>query len=224
MSEPPSPQPRSVCRNCRRPKSVCYCQYLTRIETETRIILLQHPRERDMPIGTARMASLCLPNSELLVGFNWQSSRALARLLSDPKRPAALLYPGQDARDVRSAPTHGPLTLVVVDGTWANTKKMVRRNPILMNLPRVTFQPEHPSEYRIRREPDAQCVSTIEALMYVLGAIEGNASRFKRLQLPFQKMINTQLAYMSGGSTPGDQQKRAFPDAGASQGEKAGRA
>lgn len=190
-------QPRSVCRNCRRPKSVCYCQYLPRIETETRIVLLQHPRERDMPIGTARMASLCLPNSELLVGFDWQSSHVLAASLSDPTRPAALLYPGLDARDLHRAPTRGPLTLVVVDGTWNNTRKMVRRNPILMNLPRVTFQPAHPSEYRIRREPDAKCVSTIEALMYVLGAIEGNASRFERLLLPFQKMIDTQLAHKS---------------------------
>jgi DTW domain-containing protein YfiP len=198
MSEPPLWHPRSVCQNCRRPVSVCYCQYLTRIETETRIVLLQHPLERDMPIGTARMASLCLPNSELLIGVDWQNSPSLARLLADPERPPVLLYPGKDARDLHRSPIASPVTLIVMDGTWTNTRKMVRRNPILRHLPRVTFQPDHPSEYRIRREPDARFVSTIEALMYVLGVIEGNAARFQGLMLPFQKMIDTQLAHKSG--------------------------
>jgi DTW domain-containing protein len=186
-------EPRSVCPRCRRPDSVCYCQHLTRIETETRIVLLQHPRERDMPIGTARMAHLSLPNSELLVGFDWENSSALARLLSEPGRQTALLFPGADALDLHETPLAGPLTLVVVDGTWANTKKMVRKNPILANLTRVTFRPARPSEYRIRREPEAQCVSTIEALTYVLGAIEGDAARFEDLLRPFRKMIDMQL-------------------------------
>nr|MDQ3300003.1 DTW domain-containing protein [Myxococcota bacterium] len=46
---------------CRRPQVVCYCAALPRIDTSTRVVILQHPRERDMAIGTARMASLCLP-------------------------------------------------------------------------------------------------------------------------------------------------------------------
>jgi DTW domain-containing protein len=208
MSEPSLFEPRSVCQNCRRPESVCYCRYLTRIETETRILLLQHPRERDMAIGTARMASLCLPNSELLVGFDWQNSPELLALLSDPARPAALLYPGEDATDLHTKRIGGPLTLVVVDGTWPNTRKMVRKNPILANLPRVTFRPERPSEYRIRREPDAECVSTIEALMYVLGALEGDAQRFDCLRLPFQKMIDAQLAHKAERLTPRSRYRR----------------
>jgi DTW domain-containing protein len=208
MPEPSQSEPRSVCQNCRRPVSVCYCRYLTRIETETRIVLLQHPRERDMAIGTARMASLCLPNSELLVGFDWQNSPALARLLCDPARPAALLYPGENATDLNRTRIDGPLTLVVVDGTWPNTKKMVRKNPVLANLPRVTFQPERPSEYRIRREPDVECVSTIEALMYVLGAIEGDARRFDGLRLPFQRMVDAQLAHKAERLTPRSRYRR----------------
>lgn len=194
MPAPPEFEPRRVCPNCRRPASVCYCEYLTRIDTHTRVLLLQHPRERDMAIGTARMANLCLPNSELLVGFNWEQSRSLARELAEPTRQAALLYPGPDAQTLDSAAFGRPLTLVVVDGTWANTRKMVQQNPVLARLPRVTFQPDRPSEYRIRREPAAQCVSTIEALMYVLGTIEGDSKRFDGLLKPFRKMVDMQLA------------------------------
>src|ERR1700733_779776 len=90
-------EPRVVCDRCRRPASVCYCAHLTSIPTATRVVLLQHPRERDVPIGTARMASLCLPNAEIHVGVRWSGSTALARAISDPARPAVLLYPGEGA-------------------------------------------------------------------------------------------------------------------------------
>ena len=179
------PEPRLMCPRCRRPKSVCYCEHLTSIPTATRIVLLQHPRERDRAIGTARMASLCLPNSELLVGFDWNDSPALQRELSDPTRPAVLLYPGAGATDVSSQPLSGPLTLVVVDGTWPNTRKLIQNNPILAALPRLTFSPPRPSQYRIRSEPSAECVSTIEALAHVLGVLEGDPARFQRLLAPF---------------------------------------
>src|SRR5690606_19385964 len=125
---------------------------------------LQHPRERDMPIGTARMASLCLPAAELHVGIRWDERSPLAAELRDPARPAILLYPGPGARDILAEPPAGPVTLVVVDGTWSQAKTLVRDNPILHALPRYAFATPEPSHYRIRREPRAEYCSTIEAL------------------------------------------------------------
>jgi len=187
--------PRPTCLACRRPASVCYCRHVHPVPTTTRIVLLQHPRERDVAIGTARMASLCLPNSELHVGVRWRGSTALARALSDPARPPALLYPGAGAIDVMRHPPSGPVTLVVVDGTWWQTKKVVRENPELASLPRYAFVPPSPSEYRIRREPTPAYVSTIEALVHVLGALEGAPDRFHALLAPFRAMIDAQLAF-----------------------------
>jgi DTW domain-containing protein YfiP len=185
---------RAVCASCRRPVSVCYCGHVRPIATKTRIVILQHPRERDVAIGTARMASLCLPGSELHVGVHWRGSRALAQALSDPARPAALLYPGPGAIDILRHPPTGPVTLVVVDGTWWQAKKVVRDNPDLAALPRYSFTPPAPSQYRIRREPEPNYVSTIEALVYVLGALEREPARFHALLEPFRAMIDAQLA------------------------------
>jgi hypothetical protein len=139
------------------------------------------------------MASLCLENSELHVGIDWSRSAALARALSDPARPPILLYPGDDAIDIVKHPPPGPVTLVVVDGTWALTKKVVRVNPILQQLPRYAFLPPSPSEYRIRREPNAESVSTIEALIHTLSALEGDPERFAAMMAPFRAMIDFQI-------------------------------
>ncbi len=186
-------QPRAVCGRCRRPTSVCYCAHIRPVETETRVLLLQHPRERDNAIGTARMASLCLPNAELAVGIRWDDAPVLDRALSDPARPAILLYPGEDAIDVTEEPPGGPVTLIVIDGTWSQAKTLVRDNPRLRALPRYSFRPTAPSEYRIRREPKETYVSTIEALVYVLGALERDPARFHALLAPFRAMIDAQL-------------------------------
>jgi DTW domain-containing protein YfiP len=186
-------EPRSVCARCRRPSSVCYCAALTSIDTSTRVVILQHPRERDVAIGTARMASLCLPNAELHVGVYWDESRALSRALEDPARPPVLLYPGEGAIDVLETPPAGPVTLVVVDGTWSQAKTVVRESARLRALPRYSFTPPKPSEYRIRREPKAAYVSTIEALVHVLGALEGDPDRFLALLRPFRAMIAAQV-------------------------------
>ena len=173
---------------------MCYCAVVPRLDTRTRVVILQHPRERDVAIGTARMASLCLAQAEIHVGVEWGDHAPLARALSDPARPPILLYPGPTARDILREPPPGPVTLVVVDGTWANVRTMVRDNPVLQTLPRYAFVAPEPSQYRIRREPDDAYVSTIEALVHVLGALEGDPARFRAMLAPFQAMIDAQIA------------------------------
>ncbi len=185
-----------MCLRCRRPTAVCWCRFVTPIPTRTRVVLLQHPRERDVAIGTARMASLCLPNSALHVGVAWDHDAALAAALGDPSHPPILLYPGPGAIDLALAPPPGPVTLVVVDGTWSQTKTLVRDNRCLAALPRYAFVPPRPSEYRIRKEPSDRHVSTIEALMHVLGLLEGRADRFAAMLQPFRAMVDMQLQHI----------------------------
>ncbi len=191
---PERPEPRALCTRCLRPISVCYCAALPRLETTTRIVILQHPRERFMPIGTARMASLCLPQTTLHVGMRWGEHPALAAQLADPARPPILLYPGLDAKDILREPPVGPVTLVVVDGTWSQARAVIRDNPLLQSLPRYAFTAPEPTIYRIRKEPSDEYCSTIEALMHVLGALEGDPERFRALLDPMRKMIDAQIA------------------------------
>jgi DTW domain-containing protein len=195
MTLQPDGAPRPRCVRCRRPVSVCYCGQLSELPTQTRVVILQHPRERHKAIGTARMASLCLPGSELLVGVRWDSHPGLLAALADPLRPPALLFPGPGATNILTERPAGPITLVVVDGTWSQAKTLVRDSSILQALPRFAFVAPEPSEYRIRKEPSIELVSTIEALMHVLGALEGEPARFRAMLEPFRAMVDAQLAY-----------------------------
>jgi DTW domain-containing protein len=192
-----APQFRDVCAACRRPASVCYCRHVTTFATRTRLVVLQHPRERDMPVNTARIASLCLPDAELHVGL--RLPEALVR--ADPLRPAALLYPGPGAIDVELSPPATDITLVVVDGTWSQAKKLVRLDPAIAALPRYALRPAGPSEYRIRKEPHEDYVSTLEALVHVLGVLEGDRERFLPMLRPFRAMVEAQIAFATSSQS-----------------------
>src|SRR5688572_27885336 len=106
--------PRKECATCGRPSSVCYCAHVAQVVTRTRVLVLQHPREHDKAIGTARIAALCLPRAEVAVGVDFREHARVRALLSDPAHPAVVLYPGPRARDLTVEPPSGPVTLVVI--------------------------------------------------------------------------------------------------------------
>jgi DTW domain-containing protein YfiP len=191
-----------MCARCERPVSVCYCHALVTLETRTRIVILQHPREQGMPIGTAHMATLCLPQASLHVGIEWDDSDVLREACADPERPPVLLYPGPDARDILTEPPRHPVTLVVVDGTWSQARGLVRDNPRLASLPRYAFRAPRPSNYRIRKEPRVEYVSTLEALVHVLGALEGDPERFAALRRPMDAMVDAQIEAQARAPRP----------------------
>ena len=66
-----APVHRALCLRCLRPRRACWCPHLRPVESVTRACILQHVRERKTAIGTARMAHLSLPNSELHLGVSF---------------------------------------------------------------------------------------------------------------------------------------------------------
>lgn len=220
---------RRVCPRCRRPSVVCYCAHLVPLPTRTRIVILQHPREARVPIGTARMAHLMLPHSQLVHPQTWHSGgpregqpegrgvffgeRPWATDLgaeqaagegAAPPDSVALLFPGPGAEDPARLPPGAVKTLVVIDGTWAQARKVLKQNPGLLRLRRVGITPTRPGNYRIRREPAAECLATIEALAQALGVLEGEGApeRFAGMLAAFTFMVDQQLAHAAARTEP----------------------
>jgi DTW domain-containing protein YfiP len=161
------------------------------LPTRTRILLLQHPREEHVAIGTARMALLALPNSQRRVGLDFTGDPDVRAALAEPA-VTFVLFPGPGATPVERLPRDRDITLIVLDGTWWQASKLLKLNPAIAALPRVAFQPRKPSAYAIRREPADFCVSTIEALAEVLSVLEPEGDRFGRLLDPFHAMVERQ--------------------------------
>lgn len=195
---------REVCLRCRRPKTVCWCDAITRVPSQTRVVFIQHPRESKVPISTCRMAHLSLPNSELHIGLRAEGNPSLEALANQDG--VAVLFPSESAVDV-DALTAPPKTLVVVDGTWSNAKKVVEKCPVLSKLPRLKFFPDQPGNYRIRKEPEAHCLATIEATAFVLDRLERAPGRFTPILTAFDAMVEKQLDYIRDSNAAGSRHK-----------------
>jgi DTW domain-containing protein YfiP len=194
------PAPRELCLRCLRPRRACWCPHLRPVVSATRTCILQHVRERKTAIGTARMAHLSLPNSELHLGVSFRDHPRIRALAAE--EGTALLFPGEGAVDPASVRSRPPKTVILVDGTWQQARKLLKENPFLLALPRIGLSPERPSNYRIRAEPSPECVSTIEAAVFLLGALEGAPERFAPILEAFDRMVDLQIAERDRRSGP----------------------
>ncbi|MCW5893244.1 MAG: DTW domain-containing protein [bacterium] len=180
------------CGRCRRPGARCLCPRFAAIPPPLPVVFLQHHREARRRLGTCRLAHLQLPGSELHVAWRFDAHPRVATLAA---AGAALLFPGPDAQPVAAT---APRLLVVVDGTWSEAGKLVRQTPALAVLPRIGLAPPAPGRYRIRRAPAAHCLSTVEAVVDVLGILAGDPDRYLPLLAPFDALVEEQLAAAAG--------------------------
>lgn len=184
------------CLRCLRPQDLCYCAHLPTVPTRTRLEVIQHPHERTHPFNTARLVRLCMPNAAVHVptpGFT-----GTLELRVDVPDDAAVLFPHPDATDLRDLPeTQWPSTLLVLDGTWGHAKRVYRENPWLQQLRHVKLKPSAPSNYRIRREPKPEYISTIEAIVEALRVVEPDNRDVELLLRAFDRMIDQQIAHRS---------------------------
>lgn len=178
------------CPACGKPAGLCICDRVEPADTRLRVIILQHPREQDEVLGTARLVALTLPRAEIRIGLSWPSldaaigdtgaDRSRWAVLAVAKPPAELPEEARGTNVVvmertgrlRDLRRPGLAGIILLDGTWSQAKTLWWRNPWLLRLPRVLLTPREPSLYgRLRQEPRKGWVSTLEAVADVLPAL-----------------------------------------------------
>ena len=159
----------------------------------TEIIVLQHPRERFHPFGSARMLVASLRRARLEVAFGG-SERDLSHPLSLPPG-SGLLYPHPEAVVLGElAAADRPRHLVLLDGTWSHANRLYKDNAWLADLPHFAITPQQKSRYLVRAEPAAHCVSTLEAAAEALMVLEPELAGIDALLALFERMNRDQVA------------------------------
>lgn len=206
-----------ACR-CGKPPPLCVCRGQPRLENRHPVFILQHPREPSQTLGTASLVEAFLTRVTRRVGLSIPGLRSLLpevvygrwlvlyppgrgamRRLDKPiDRPAVIGISGED-REIPLNPQQID-GLVLLDGSWPQTKSLWWRNPWLLKLRRGLLLPPKPSSYgKLRREPRSTFVSTLEAVAWTLQWLgEGEVADFllERLE-EFLKKVKR------GGLPPG---------------------
>lgn len=183
---------RSECYRCLKPAVSCVCDTLPRVNNQTSVLILQHPRERFHALNTVRLARLALANIDVVIDPIFHDPRPNPKQLV--KDRAGVLFPKSDATHIETLTEADiPRQLIVLDGTWHQAKMLYRANDWLMDLPHYQLIPTTPSNYRLRREPKENYTSTLEALLQALRFLEPQTQGFDELLQAFDRMIDTQI-------------------------------
>lgn len=183
---------RPTCLLCFRPDSLCLCCHVQPVHNRTRVIVMQHPRERFHPFGSVRMLKSALANARVEVAFG-PRGKSLDHTVELPP-DTGLLYPHPDARELRSlAPHERPQNLLLLDGTWAHANRLYKDNKWLSGLPHFAITPTQKSRYLVRREPNEKCLSTLEAAVEALRCLEPDLAGLDALLALFERMNTEQV-------------------------------
>jgi len=151
------------------------CDRIVSHATARRVLILQHPQERDAVLGSAQILEASLPQAKIVVGLSWPNfAKALGEEGADPRR-WAVLFPDKESEGDQVSGRGGVTQpselegIVVLDGTWSKAKTLWWRNPWLSKLNRLTLKPKQPSIYgHLRAEPRRELVSTLESVAAAL--------------------------------------------------------
>ncbi len=204
---PPPPAPPPPCTTCGKAEDLCLCAALVPQRTRLKLLILMHPQEQDVELGTARLLSGQIEGAVVKIGLSWPSlTKALGRQV-DPKRWGVLFMGSKE--EVAKVPRGGIAVfgrkdvspesdliladlegIVLIDGTWAQAKTLWWRNAWLLKLRRIVIHPDFRSAYgNVRKEPRRESVSTLEAGAFVYGKLEGDPGLQDRLLKPFDVLL-----------------------------------
>jgi DTW domain-containing protein YfiP len=153
-------------------------------------------------MGTARILKLSLSNSYCFEGEDFSQHVALNTLLSDASYHHYVLYPGEQAqshRKIAEKVSQGEkVRVILLDGTWKKAYKMWQLSGNLQNLPLIELPNDLQGNYRIRKAPNDNALSTVEAGYHLLSLLEPKQD-FTPLIETFNQMIEFQIKQMPPG-------------------------
>lgn len=165
------------CPGCRLVASHCLCALRPVLPARAGVCLIMGDIEALKPSNTGWLVADLVGDTS---AFGWTRTAvdpALLALLGDPQWQPLLVFPGEFADPARvvtqldtGADAAGQRVLsaarrplfVLLDGTWAEARKMFRKSPYLDHLPVLSLQPGTASNYRLRRSSRADHFCTAE--------------------------------------------------------------
>lgn len=183
----------SACSSCALPE--CICADIDALPCSIEILVVRHFVERHKISGSARLVPLAVSGASVLdVGGPTEPPRTELegawveqRSHLDPVSDASgtyLLFPGGRPIESVSPPVS---RLVVPDGTWAQTRRMRMRIPMLAQLPTVSVSAEAPPTRTLRAARQSGELPTAVAIARALRET-GNSGAADALLVLYERM------------------------------------
>jgi DTW domain-containing protein YfiP len=195
------------CTNCRVNNHFCVCHALTPITITNKVSLIVHVSELRLTSNTAQFVEKILPQSAEIfirgrVNDTFSGDPIVAR-----EGKALFLFPSEDSLELNDEflkNNPGPYNLIVPDGNWNQAKKVKTREAKFHDIQAVRLPSGLVGEYKLRKAPQPEWVSTYEAVAYALGVLEGKPIQEHMLAF-FRTWVQATLNSRTGNFKLGSQ-------------------
>jgi DTW domain-containing protein len=174
---------------------LCVCDVIPVIQTSIRVVIVMHHVEAMRQTNTGKLVLSSLPDTQIRLRGLMDKHSVCDDMHNDPLRRVLLLYPGPTSRELNEeliAEDDRPITLVVPDGTWNQTRKIPLREVGLRQVQQVRIPFEKRSNYRLREAGLPDRLATFEAISRAMEIFEGSGAR-KSMDYLFQVAVERML-------------------------------
>ena len=181
------------------------CSHITAIETNTRFVILMHPKEfRKTKNGTGHFTNLSLKNCEIFVGIDFSEHTEINEMIEHPDNNCFVLYPSEKSINLNEeniGNNNKNTVLFLIDSTWPCSRAMLKASANLDTLKKVSFTHTKSSGFIFKEQPKEYCLSTMESTLCVLELLNKhnieniNTNTLRHFLKPFHKMVEYQVSY-----------------------------
>lgn len=161
------------CNECGLSIAKCLCTKNSQVTSAAKFWILSTESEFYRPSNTAKVLKQINPDSTEI--FQWQRTKGpeqLIRKIKEKEYSPFVLFPAQNEeqamRRVEYKPTGKTPAFIILDGTWKEARRILRKSDYLSDLPIISLKPAQASRYDLRRGAAEGNLCTIEAAIELL--------------------------------------------------------
>lgn len=165
------------CQQCRLASYLCICHIPTTQQSDAAFLLLMYDDEILKPSNTGRLIADIIPDTFAYIWDRTNPNLEMLKLLDDQQWQPIVVFPeeycepSRVSQSVQLANNKRPL-FILLDGSWAQAKKMFRKSPYLDEFPVLSFTPATLSQYMVRKASKSNQLATAEVASLVLEHIQ----------------------------------------------------
>ena len=165
------------------------------------VYLLVHQSEQHKNSNTAPVVAEQLGEQCQII--NWsrvEPDKALVEKIVSGNYHSVLLFAHEFACETQGVLTQvpeasdKPMLFILLDGTWQQSRKMLRQSPYLHDLPMLQLSSEQPSQYQLRRNQREEGLCTVETVIELCKQLGDDANAAK-LQQGFEVFLKDYYAH-----------------------------
>lgn len=165
-----------ICENCSKcglPIITCICKSIKEVETKAKFVILSSEKEAYRNTNTANLLKqINTKSTEIIIWKRGEIPSSILSYINNDIYNVYLVFPimnkEMEIRKAKYNKDNNTPVFIIVDGTWREAWKIIRKSDYLKNLPILSLETNRVSKFTLRRGQEEGNLCTIEVAMELL--------------------------------------------------------